>query len=382
MRTDFRKSERRGPLFDDQFQGVEPLSRVRTESPHRRSSLRAGPQRCVSASLERLVSVAPMMDRTDRHERYLLRLISRRTLLYTEMIPVGTVLFGDRDRHLAFNSFELPVALQLGGSDPGQLALCARWGEQWGYREINLNVGCPSSRVRSGRFGACLMAHPQLVAECVAAMSQAVHIPVTVKCRIGIDQRDTLEQLCEFIRIVAGAGCDIFIIHARKAWLNGLSPKRNRTVPPLRHEVVHQIKREFADLSIVINGGITSLDEAASHLKSVDGVMIGREAYGNPYLLASVDRRFYQDHRPVPDRYTVLHEYLEYCGRQLTGGCPLPRLTRHLHGLFHGLPGAKAWRRCLSERTAHTGSGTAAIAEIAVAARSLLEEASRRGFNA
>ncbi len=323
--------------------------------------------------LDRRMSVAPMMECTDRHDRYFLRLITRRTLLYTEMIPAKTLVYGDRDRSLAFHAFEQPVALQIGGSDPSQMALSARLGEDYGYQEINMNIGCPSDRVRSGRFGACLMAQPERVAECVHAMVRSVALPVTVKCRIGIDDQASLENLCAFIDIVSNAGCGVFAIHARKAWLNGLSPRQNRTVPPLRYDVVYAIKREFPDLTIVLNGGITSLDAAARHLGTVDGVMIGRQAYANPYLLADVDRRFYGESRPALSRESVLDQYMDYCTQQLAAGCRLHRLTRHILGLFHGQPRAKVWRRSLSERAYDPGAGVEVIRD---AAREVLPRAS------
>ncbi len=323
--------------------------------------------------LERKLSVAPMMACTDRHDRYLLRLISQRTLLYSEMIPVTTLVYGDRDRALTFHPFERPVALQIGGSDPQQMALGARLGEDYGYQEINLNVGCPSDRVRSGRFGACLMARPERVADCVHVMVRTVDVPITVKCRIGIDDQDTLESLCAFIQTVSSAGCDVFIIHARKAWLRGLSPRQNRNVPPLRYDIVHAVKREFPNLTIVINGGVVDLDAAATQLRSVDGVMIGRRAYANPYMLADVDRRFYDVQRAPLSRETVLERYMEYCDRQLAAGCRLHWLTRHIMGLFHGQPRAKVWRRNLSENVSKPGAGVEVIRD---AARDVLPLAS------
>ncbi len=304
----------------------------------------------------RRVSVAPMMDWTDRHDRYLLRLISRHTLLYSEMIPAAALLHGDRDRYLAFDPFEQPVALQIGGSDPKKMAFCARLGEDHGYREINMNVGCPSDRVQAGRFGACLMLQPQRVADCVHAMSQAVRVPVTVKCRIGVDDRDSFEDLRAFVRIVSAAGCGVFIVHARKAWLRGLNPRQNRRVPVLRHDTVHALKRELPRLTVVTNGGITSLDEVERQLTRVDGVMIGREAYGNPYVLADVDRRFYADPRPPRSRRRVLEAYIDYCARQVDAGFALHRLTRHVLGLFHGQPRARRWRRYLSEHVRRSGA--------------------------
>ncbi len=299
--------------------------------------------------VNRRLSVAPMMDWTDRHDRVFLRLISRRVLLYTEMIPVGAILHGDRDRVLGFDAREHPVALQLGGAEPDELAESAGIATEYGYDEINLNVGCPSDRVQNARFGACLMAEPALVGTCVAAMAAAARIPVTVKCRIGIDDRDSFEELCEFTRIVADSGCRTLIVHARKAWLSGLSPKQNREVPPLRPEVVYRLKDEFPDLEVILNGGVDDLDRAAAHLARVDGVMIGRAAYRNPYLLAEVDRRFFGESRPAPDREAVVRALLPYVSERLSRGVPLKSMTRHILGLFNGLPGARAWRRHLSE---------------------------------
>ncbi len=293
--------------------------------------------------------VAPMMDCTDRHDRYLLRLITRRALLYSEMITSHALCHGDRQRLLGFDAFEHPVALQIGGSEPRQMAECARLAESFGYDEINMNVGCPSDRVRSGRFGACLMAEPDVVASCVSAMGAAVSIPITVKTRIGIDRDESWDQLAKFVETVAGAGCGTFIVHARRAWLNGLSPKQNREIPPLNYERVYELKRRQPHLTIVINGGIKTLDAAAAHLRYVDGVMIGREAYGNPYLLAQVDSRFFGCVEQPRDRDEVLEEYLQYCGRQLERGSRLGHLSRHLVGLYQGQPGAKRWRRSLNE---------------------------------
>jgi tRNA-dihydrouridine synthase A len=306
-----------------------------------------------------------MMDWSDRHYRYFLRLITRHTLLYTEMVTTGAVLHGDRERLLGFDPAEHPVALQLGGSDPDELARSARIGAELGYDEINLNVGCPSDRVQSGRFGACLMAEPDLVAEGVAAMAAAVDVPVTVKTRIGIDEQDSHEALTHFVARVADAGCRTFIIHARKAWLQGLSPKENRDIPPLRYEVVHQLKRDFPALEIVINGGITDLDQAEYQLTHVDGIMIGRAAYRSPYLLAEVDRRFFGSSQPPPSRHEVARRLLPYLERQLTRGIALKSMTRHILGLFQGQPGARAWRRHLSEN-AHRPSAGPEVLEAAL----------------
>lgn len=293
--------------------------------------------------------VAPMLDWTDRHCRYFHRLISRHALLYTEMVTTGALLHGDPSRFLQFNKAEHPVAFQLGGSDPKDLAVCAKMIEDWGYDEVNLNVGCPSDRVQNGRFGACLMAEPDLVGECVATMRQAVSIPVTVKSRIGIDERDSYRELLDFVMIVADAGCDTFIVHARKAWLSGLSPKQNREVPPLRYDSVYQLKNDLPGLEIILNGGITTLDQAEEVLKHVDGVMVGREAYHNPYLLAEVDRRFFDESCKPISRQEILNLLIPYIQQQLKNGVRLNSISRHILGLFHGAPGARGWRRHISE---------------------------------
>ncbi|MGA7801184.1 MAG: tRNA dihydrouridine(20/20a) synthase DusA, partial [Gammaproteobacteria bacterium] len=288
-----------------------------------------------------------MMDWTDRHCRYFLRLISRHTWLYTEMVTSGAVLHGDRERLLGFDPCEHPVALQLGGSEPAELAEAARISAAFGYDEINLNVGCPSDRVQSGRFGACLMVEPERVARSVAAMAAAVTVPVTVKTRIGVDEHDSYESLYGFVDAVAAAGCRTLIVHARKAWLQGLSPKENREVPPLRYDVVYRLKADFPDLEIVVNGGVHGLDEAQHHLRHVDGVMIGRQAYHNPYLLAAADGRIFGDTAQAPSREAVAAALLPYVEEQLALGVPLQRVTRHILGLFQGVPGARAWRRHL-----------------------------------
>lgn len=300
-------------------------------------------------TLDRRFSVAPMLDWTDRHCRYFLRLLSRHTLLYTEMVTTGALLHGDVARHLIFDESEHPVAVQLGGSEPAELAQCARLAEEFGYDEVNLNVGCPSDRVQSGAFGACLMAEPQRVADGVAAMRDAVSIPVTVKHRIGIDARDSYPELVDFVGTVAEAGCEAFIVHARKAWLSGLSPKENRDVPPLRYGVVGQLKRDFPDQAFILNGGILDLDSAQQHLQTVDGVMLGRAAYHDPYLLADVDRRIFADPHPIPSRAEVVEAFIPYVEAQLAAGRRLNNLTRHILGLFQGVPGARHWRRYLSE---------------------------------
>ncbi|MGH8583761.1 MAG: tRNA dihydrouridine(20/20a) synthase DusA [Gammaproteobacteria bacterium] len=296
-----------------------------------------------------------MMDRTDRHCRYLLRLLSRHVWLYTEMLHVNALLQGDAARHLRYDASEHPLALQLGGSDPRRLARGAHLVEDHGYDEVNLNVGCPSERVREGRFGACLMAEPERVADCVAAMRAAVRIPVTVKTRLGIDERDSYELLCRFVEQVAAAGCRVFILHARKAWLQGLSPRQNRTLPPLRYELVHQLKRDLPDLELLVNGGITDLDQVEAQLHGVDGVMIGREAYRNPYLLTAIDGRFYADPHPIPTREAVVTRYQDHILRERARGTALSLLARPALGLFRGQAGARRWRRELAEALA-TGS--------------------------
>jgi tRNA-dihydrouridine synthase A len=302
-----------------------------------------------------------MMEWTDRHERYFLRMIARRVRLYTEMIPLGAILHGDAERFLRFDPAEHPVALQLGGADPDALARCAEIGERFGYDEINLNVGCPSGRVQKARFGACLMAEPGLVARCVAAMAGAVDVPVTVKTRIGIDDRDSYGFLVHLVEAVAAAGCETLILHARKALLAGLNPKQNREVPPLRYDVVARVKHDFPALTVVVNGGIRTLDQAQARLAEVDGVMIGREAYQNPYCLAAWQLELLGATDAVPGREKVALNLLPYIERELVEGTPLKAITRHLMGLFNGLPGARAWRRHLSEAAHRPGAGTEVI---------------------
>lgn len=305
----------------------------------------------------RPLSIAPMLDWTDRHFRFFARLISRHTWLYSEMVTTGALLYGDTERFLRFDPAEHPLALQLGGSDPRELAQCARLGADWGYDEINLNLGCPSDRVQNGRFGACLMAEPELVAECVAAIKAAVSIPVTVKTRIGIDERDSYEELAAFTRKLIAAGCDLLILHARKAWLQGLSPRENREIPPLRYDMAERLKQDFPDLPLVLNGGIITLEQAHHWCQRVDGVMIGREAYQNPWRLAAADQLLFYDPHPVPTRHQVLNRFYPYVERCLQEGVPLHRLSRHLLGLFNGCPGAKYWRRLLSEQAHQPGAG-------------------------
>ena len=315
--------------------------------------------------IDRRLSVAPMLDWTDRLFRYFLRLITRRTLLYTEMLTTGAVLHGDRDRLLRFDPAEHPLALQIGGSEPADMAICAQIAENWGYDEVNINLGCPSDRVQSGRFGACLMAEPERVADCIRAMAAAVRIPVTVKTRIGIDQQDSYQDLVRFVDILAAAGCRTFVVHARKAWLQGLSPKENREVPPLRPDRVFRLKQDFPHLEIVLNGGIRSVEQAAGLLDRVDGVMIGREAYQNPWILASADAIVFGEPSRPSGRHQIIEALLPFADRELGAGTPLNRITRHLLGLFQGLPGARAWRRHLSEQAHRPGAGVEVIREAA-----------------
>lgn len=300
-------------------------------------------------NFQRRIAVAPMLDWTDKHCRYFLRLFTQHTLLYTEMITTGAILNGKANHFLAYDKFEHPLALQLGGSNPNELAKCAKLAADFGYVEVNLNVGCPSDRVQSGRFGACLMAEPELVRDCVAAMKSAVTIPITVKTRIGIDQKDSYDELINFISTVAAGGCDVFIIHARKAWLNGLSPKENREIPPLRYEVVYQLKKDFPHLFFMLNGGVTTLEQAHQHLQFVDGVMIGRAAYQNPYILANIDQTFYGAQQEAITRQAALDKFTHYIKQQCCEGTAVKHMTRHILGLYNGLPNAKAWRRFLSE---------------------------------
>jgi tRNA-dihydrouridine synthase A len=315
-------------------------------------------------------SVAPMMDWTDRHCRVFHRLMTRRGRLYTEMLTSGAILHGDRQRLLAFDECEHPVALQLGGSDPRELAASAKIGEDFGYDEINLNVGCPSDRVKEGRFGACLMAEPVLVASCVAAMKQAVAIPVTVKCRIGIDDQDPEAALDALARAVVAAGADALIVHARKAWLNGLSPKENRDIPPLDYGRVYRLKAAMPDVPIIINGGIGSLAEAAQHLAHVDGVMLGRAAYQEPWRLLNVDPELFGEAAPFATMKDVFEAMMPYIERELGRGTRLHSITRHFVGAFHGVPGARAFRRHLAEHGVRAGAGV----DVLKAAIALVEE--------
>ena len=309
------------------------------------------------------VSIAPMMAWTDRHARYFLRLISKHTMLYTEMVTTGALLHGERHGMLRYHEDERPIVLQLGGSQPDELAECAVMAEDYGYDEVNLNVGCPSDRVKQGCFGASLMAEPELVAECVAAMRNRVKIPVTVKCRIGIDDMDEESALDKFVGIVAAAGCEHFIVHARKAWLQGLSPKENRDVPPLRYDVVYRLKQQRPSLRITINGGIKTVDAMQQHLEHVDAVMLGREAYHNPYLLSQFDAQFYASDELPRSRAEVVHAMLPYIEHELSEGTSLHSITRHMHGLFLGCRGARAWRRYLSENDNVVGAGIEVLLE-------------------
>ena len=298
--------------------------------------------------LKRYISVAPMLDWTDKHCRYFLRLISQHTLLYTEMVTTGAIIYGKGD-YLEFNQQEHPVALQLGGSDIKDMTTCAIKAQEYGYDEVNINVGCPSDRVQNGRFGACLMAEPDTVSACLQSMQQQVDIPVTVKSRIGIDDMDEDKDLFNFVEKVANAGCEVFIVHARKAWLQGLSPKENRDIPPLNYERVYKLKQEFPELHISINGGIKTLEAAQQHLEFVDGVMIGREVYSNPWLLAEVDQRFYQSDKPQVSRQQIVEAMQLYTQQQVELGAKPWHVARHMLGLFQGQPGARQWRRYLSE---------------------------------
>lgn len=310
-----------------------------------------------SGDLRHLFCVAPMLDCTDRHFRYFIRLITHHAVLYTEMITTGALIHGDRQRFLAYSELEHPVAVQLGGSDPNALKTCAQIIADHGYDEINLNVGCPSDRVQSGRFGACLMKSPDLVADCIATMANAVDIPVTLKTRIGLDDNEAYEPLHTLIAKVADAGCKTVIIHARNAWLNGISPKQNREIPPLRYDVVYRLKQDFPHLEVILNGGLKSLEDIQPVLQHVDGVMLGREAYSNPYSLASIDQQLFQDQHEIPSRLEVLERFLPYVEQELEKGCYLKHITRHILGLFQGCPGAKHWRRHISENVFKPNAG-------------------------
>ncbi|WP_373540514.1 tRNA dihydrouridine(20/20a) synthase DusA [Chamaesiphon sp.] len=309
------------------------------------------------------LSVAPMMDRTDRHCRYFLRQISRRTLLYTEMVTSMAILHGDKQKLLGFDRAEHPIALQIGGDNPADLAKCAQIAEDFGYDEVNLNVGCPSSRVQNGNFGACLMLQPERVADCITAMVTATKLPVTIKHRIGVDEVDSYEDLVKFVAIVSQTGCQRFSVHARKAWLQGLSPKENREVPPLRYEDVHRLKQDFPHLSIEINGGFTSLEQVQTQLQVVDAVMIGRAIYDNPYLLATADRDIYGADTPIPSRHQIVTAMLPYIDTWTSKGWKLNSITRHMLQLFHGQPGSRIWKRVITEQSVLPGAGAEVVAK-------------------
>jgi len=315
------------------------------------------------APLQRRICIAPMLDWTDRYCRYFLRLISQHSLLYTEMITTGAILHGDTDYHLAFDEAEHPVALQLGGSDPGALAACAKIAAQYGYDEINLNCGCPSDRVQKGRFGACLMKEPELVAQCISAMKEAVELPVTLKQRIGVDNQTSHAELENFVGRTRDAGCDAFIVHARNALLQGLSPKDNRSIPPLIYDSVYRLKQSFPESEFIINGGIDSIEQIQNHLEHVDGVMIGREAYHNPYLLAEMDTLFYGQTRQISTRLEILENFLPFAEQALARGARLHHLSRHILGLFHGQPGARKFRRLISEQAHKDHAGIEVLLE-------------------
>ncbi len=315
------------------------------------------------------LSIAPMMDRTDRHYRYFMRQITRRTLLYTEMITSGAIKHGDKDYLLGFSPEENPIALQVGGDNPQDLAECAKLAEAIGYDEINLNVGCPSDRVQSGSFGACLMKTPDRVAKCIEAMIAASNIPVSVKHRIGVDDLDRYEDMQNFVRILAEAGCQRFSVHARKAWLQGLSPKDNREVPPLRYPDVHRLKKEFPHLFIEINGGFITLEQVHEQLQYVDAVMIGRAAYDNPYLFATSDREFFGDQAPIPSRVEVAEAMIDYIDEWTSKGVKLNKITRHMLQLFHGQAGSRIWKRIITEKSCIIGAGSEVIHEAIEAVR-------------
>jgi tRNA-dihydrouridine synthase A len=314
--------------------------------------------------IDRTLCVAPMLDWTDRHCRFFHRLLAPDALLYTEMVTTGALIHGDRKRHLAFSSEEHPLALQLGGSDPADLSACAKMAQEAGYDEVNLNVGCPSDRVQKGRFGACLMLEPALVRDCVVAMQDAVDIPVTVKSRLGVDDHDSYAFFSDFIGTVAESGCRTFIVHARKAWLTGLSPKQNRDVPPLHYDRVLSLKKEHPELEVILNGGITTVEQVRSHLERFDGVMLGRAAYHDPWMLARLQGELF-DRQGVSDREQAVHAMSDYLEREVASGTPVKKVSRHILGLFQRMPGAKRWRRYISEN-AHLDQANARLLEEAL----------------
>jgi tRNA-dihydrouridine synthase A len=328
-----------------------------------------------TAAIEVPLSVAPMMDRTDRHYRYFIRQITRHTLLYTEMVTAQAIHHGDRDHLLGFTPDENPLVLQVGGDDPTLLAEAARAAVDYGYDAINLNVGCPSDRVQNGNFGACLMTQPQRVADAIAAMMAASPLPVSVKHRIGVDDLDSYDHMAQFVATVAQTGCRHFTVHARKAWLQGLSPKDNRTIPPLRYGEVHRLKRDFPQLWIEINGGFTSLAEVSEQLTQVDGVMIGRAAYDTPYLFASVDQQYFADSSPPPTRQQVVEAMLPYIDHWTSRGLKLNKITRHMLMLFAGQPGSRQWKRILTEQSCKPGAGVEVVQQALGAVLALSEAA-------
>ncbi len=308
-------------------------------------------------------SVAPMLHCTDSHFRYLARLMSKNCLLYTEMITTGALIYGDHDRWLKLHKEENPIALQLGGSNPIEMAKCATFAEKYKFDEVNINVGCPSDRVQAGKFGACLMLEPKIVANCIKAMKEASNVEVTVKTRIGVDNKDGYDFLRQFVEEIASAGCNRVIVHARKAYLSGLSPRQNRNVPPLHYEYVYRLKQDYPELSFILNGGLKSKSEILTHLQELDGVMVGREVYDNPYFLSDVDGIIYEDDTPSFSRLDILNEYLFYMQTELDKGVPLKIMAQHVFGLFNGLPGARAWRRYLSENIYTKDAGVEVINE-------------------
>ena len=325
-------------------------------------------------AINRRLSIAPMMDWSDRHCRMFWRQLSEHALLYTEMVTTGAIIHAGPERFLQFNEGEHPLALQLGGSKPADLAHCSKVAEDWGYDEVNLNCGCPSDRVQSGMFGACLMAQPLLVADCIKAMQDACSLPITVKHRIGIDDMESYDEMVDFIRPIMDAGCTTFIVHARKAWLKGLSPKQNREIPPLDYDRVYQLKADFPNLEVILNGGVSTLKQCLSHLEHVDGVMLGRAAYHDPYILAQADQLLYDSCTISKTRDQVLLDFIPYIEEQLSAGTALNHISRHILGLFQGVPGAKLFRRHISENAHKRGAGI----EVIYQARDLLMAAQQR----